>query len=184
VGPAYASDPRIVILNADAFTYQPSQGQRYGMVWHDIWEGIEIANLEQMAMLRRRLDQIADWQGCSAEDLCVRWSAREAAKPGPYQVWARDQLLLYLTALVQVGRINGPLLRKYVPDRLWPRPKHMRCRTYMRLTARHGATAAHHEREPCSRPTYSRSLWFGSRPASTLTSPTGSASGRAPQVLP
>ena len=90
VAPAYAGDPRLTIVNADAFTYQPPQGQRYGMVWHDIWDGIGTANLEQMAMLRRKFDQIADWQGCWAEDLCVRWAAREAATPDPYQAWARD----------------------------------------------------------------------------------------------
>ena len=99
VAPTYAGDRRLAIVNADAFTYQPPQGQRYAMVWHDIWDGIRTANLEQMVTLRRKFDQIADWQGCWAEDLCVRWAAREAAKPGPYQGWARDQLLLYLTAL-------------------------------------------------------------------------------------
>src|SRR5687767_12059528 len=46
VGPAYAGDPRLAIVNADAFKYQPPQGQRYSMVWHDIWDGIRTANLE------------------------------------------------------------------------------------------------------------------------------------------
>jgi len=115
VAPTYAGDRRLAIVNADAFTYQPPQGQRYAMVWHDIWDGIRTANLEQMAMLRRKFDQIADWQGCWVEDLCMRWAAREAGTPGPYQEWARDQLLLYLTALVQVDEAMAPLLRKYEP---------------------------------------------------------------------
>ena len=80
------------------------------MVWHDIWDGIRTANLEQMAMLRRKFDQIADWQGCWAEDLCMRWAAREAASPGPYQAWAQDQLLLYLTALVHEAGAGKAIL--------------------------------------------------------------------------
>ena len=81
VGSTYAGDRRLAIVNADAFTYQPPEGRRYGMVWNDIWDGIRrsAANLKQMAMLRRKFDQIADWQGCWAEDLCMRWAAREAA---------------------------------------------------------------------------------------------------------
>ena len=74
------------------------------MVWHDIWDGIGTANLAADGNAESKFDQIADWQGCRAEDLCMRWAAREAAAPGP-SAWAQGRLLLYLTATVQTGML-------------------------------------------------------------------------------
>ncbi len=56
VGSAYAGDRRLAIVNADAFTYQPPKDQQYGMVWHDIWDGIRTANLEQMGATEEEYD--------------------------------------------------------------------------------------------------------------------------------
>lgn len=36
VGPTFAHDQRVTIINADAFTWKPPKGIRYTVVWHDI----------------------------------------------------------------------------------------------------------------------------------------------------
>ena len=107
VGSTYAGDRRLAIVNADAFIYQPPEGRGTACCGTTFGTGSEQRNLEQMAMLRRKFDRIADWQGCWAEDLCMRWAAREAAAAGPYQDWAHDQLLIYLSALVHQAGIGN-----------------------------------------------------------------------------
>ncbi len=60
---------RIEIIEADALTWKPPPGIRYGGVWHDIWPTICADNLEQMKQLksrfRRRSNVIGAW--CEAE---------------------------------------------------------------------------------------------------------------------
>lgn len=68
VGPHFSNDPRVTIVHADAFDYQPARGERFDFVWHDIWDDITSDNLEPMTRL-------------------VRKYARRAAKQG---VWSRD----------------------------------------------------------------------------------------------
>jgi hypothetical protein len=100
VGPTYADDPRLTIVHADAFTYQPPPGRRYAMVWHDIWDRISVTNLEPMAALIRKYEPIADWQGCWAEDLSIRCAAREAADTPA----AAESVLRYLQSSVHPHR--------------------------------------------------------------------------------
>jgi spermidine synthase len=70
-GPAYA-DPRVEVVTASAFEYQPPNGIRYGMVWHDIWDDICGDNLPEMTKLKRKYGRRADWQGCWCEWQCRR----------------------------------------------------------------------------------------------------------------
>lgn len=67
VGPHYAGDPRVKIINADAFTYIPPKGVRYGAVWHDIWDELCGDNIESMTKLKRKYGRRCDWQGCWGE---------------------------------------------------------------------------------------------------------------------
>lgn len=71
VGPHYANDQRVEIINADAYTYQPPKGVRYAAVWHDIWDDIWddlcSANLPLMTKLKRKYGRRTDWQGCWSE---------------------------------------------------------------------------------------------------------------------
>lgn len=53
---------RLEVIQADAMTWQPPKGVRYGMVWHDIWTYICGDNYEQMKTLHRRYERIAEWQ--------------------------------------------------------------------------------------------------------------------------
>ncbi|XAI96552.1 methyltransferase [Microcystis phage Mae-JY35] len=71
VGPHY-SDPRLEIVNASAFDYQPPKGVRYGAVWHDIWDTICADNLPEMHRLHRKYGRRADWQGSWCRWECER----------------------------------------------------------------------------------------------------------------
>lgn len=71
VGPHYR-DPRVELVCADAFTYQPPKGVRYGMVWHDIWPTICADNLPEMHRLHRKYGKRCDWQGSWARYECER----------------------------------------------------------------------------------------------------------------
>ena len=71
VGPHY-TDPRVEIIRADAYAYQPPKGVRYGMVWHDIWSDICSDNLEGMKKLHRKYGRRADWQGSWCRYECER----------------------------------------------------------------------------------------------------------------
>lgn len=62
-------DERLTIIQADALTWRPPKGKRYGVVWHDIWDHICEDNLPEMHTLHRRYGRRCDWQGswCRAE---------------------------------------------------------------------------------------------------------------------
>jgi hypothetical protein len=74
VGPHYGVDPRVEIVHASAFDYQPPKNMRYHAVWHDIWDFICPDNLVEMAALHRKYGRRTDWQGswCRAECLAGR----------------------------------------------------------------------------------------------------------------
>lgn len=76
-GPHYASDPRVTIVHASAFDYQPPKGARYGAVWHDIWDTISASNLPEMGRLHRKYGRRADWQGSWARWQCESAQRRE-----------------------------------------------------------------------------------------------------------
>jgi len=69
-------DGRLTLVHDDAFEYDPPKGVRYGMVWHDIWDGICSDNLVQMTRLKRKYGRRADWQGCWCEHLCRQQERR------------------------------------------------------------------------------------------------------------
>lgn len=68
VGPHYQNlyGNMLEIVNADAFTYKPT-AKSYGVVWHDIWDGICSDNLESMTKLKRKYGRRAEHQGCWCE---------------------------------------------------------------------------------------------------------------------
>lgn len=76
VGPSYASDPRVEIVHASAFDYQPPKGIVYGCVWHDIWDDLCGDNLPEMTKLKRKYGRKADWQGCWGEYETRRYMRR------------------------------------------------------------------------------------------------------------
>jgi len=66
---------RLTIVHGDAFGFPLLLQDRYGMVWHDIWDTISPDNVAEMTRLKRKYGRRADWQGCWAEDQC-RWMKR------------------------------------------------------------------------------------------------------------
>jgi len=71
VGPTYTHDPRVTIHEGDAFTYQWPKGQRWNIVWHDIWSTLCTDNLEEMGKLHRRFGRRCDWQGSWGKDFLL-----------------------------------------------------------------------------------------------------------------
>lgn len=69
VAPTYTCDPRVNILEGDAFTYQWPKGKRWSIVWHDIWNTLCTDNLEEMAALHRRFGHRCDWQGSWGKEM-------------------------------------------------------------------------------------------------------------------
>ena len=53
----------LAIIEADIFEWLPEKGERFGMVWFDIWDDMNADNLPQMAKLSRRFTRFADWYG-------------------------------------------------------------------------------------------------------------------------
>lgn len=63
---------KLEIIQADALTWKPPKGIKYGMVWHDIWPDITGDNYEEMKKLHRRFGRFADWQGSWCRSECRR----------------------------------------------------------------------------------------------------------------
>ncbi len=76
VGPTYLSDPRVEIIQADAYEYKPNKGERFDYVWHDIWDEISTGNLPDMTRLVRKYQRIADMQGVWSRDMARREKRR------------------------------------------------------------------------------------------------------------
>jgi spermidine synthase len=70
VAPTYAPDPRVEIIQADCFDYEPPKGMRFNAVWHDIWDYICGDNLPEMHKLHRRYGRRADWQWSWCRERC------------------------------------------------------------------------------------------------------------------
>jgi spermidine synthase len=48
------TDPRLKIVEGDAFTWRPDPGIRYDVIYHDIWPYITTANLPEITRLHQR----------------------------------------------------------------------------------------------------------------------------------
>jgi spermidine synthase len=72
----YFTDPRLIIINADAFEYTPPKGEKYDFVWHDIWDYICADNLPEMTKLHRKYARKTSWQDSWAKDLCKQQNRR------------------------------------------------------------------------------------------------------------
>ncbi len=55
---------RVEVFEADAFKWEPPQGRRFTVCWHDIWPDPQApGNAEEMQRLEERYRQWCDWQG-------------------------------------------------------------------------------------------------------------------------
>lgn len=68
VGP-HITDPRVNIINADALEWRPARGQRFDVVWHDIWTNVLNADDKpEVTKLRRAYGRRCGWQSCWSEE--------------------------------------------------------------------------------------------------------------------
>ncbi len=67
---------RFECINADAYEYRPPKGERYAVVWHDIWDYLCGDNLPEMARLHRKYGRRADWQGSWGKEAIQRHERR------------------------------------------------------------------------------------------------------------
>jgi spermidine synthase len=63
---------RLTIVHADALEWKAPRGERYNVVWHDIWDDICADNLDSMKKLHRKYGRRCDWQGSWCRHLCER----------------------------------------------------------------------------------------------------------------
>lgn len=61
-------EDRVTIYEADALTWKPPTGERWDVVWHDIWTDICSDNAKEMTGLKRKYGRRCWWQGCWCED--------------------------------------------------------------------------------------------------------------------
>lgn len=78
VGSQY-QDPRLKIIHADAFTYEPDQV--YDFVWHDIWSDIFVGNLLEMNTLFLKYRHfVREYQGFWAFKECEKYLSEDWRK--------------------------------------------------------------------------------------------------------
>jgi hypothetical protein len=70
-------DPRLEIINYDAYEYKPPKGVRYGYVWHDIWDTLCSDNLKLMEKLHRKYGRRCDQQDSWGRTFLKREQRRE-----------------------------------------------------------------------------------------------------------
>lgn len=80
VAPAFGHDPRCEIFQADAFEWEPPEGERYDFVWHDVWTTYSARNLQQMAVLFAKYGPVASWQGAWGQARCEELALQQAAR--------------------------------------------------------------------------------------------------------
>jgi hypothetical protein len=67
----------LTVIHADAFEWKPMNGEKWGMVWHDIWPDICSDNLVEMGKLCRKFARRAEWQSCWNYDWTKRLKRQE-----------------------------------------------------------------------------------------------------------
>jgi hypothetical protein len=77
VAPHYESDPRVTVHHADAYLINWPTGRVWDVVWHDIWEDLNVDNLPDMFRLHRRYGARAHWQGSWGKSLVLAERRRE-----------------------------------------------------------------------------------------------------------
>lgn len=75
VGPHF-DDPRVEIVQANAYEYVPEKGAVFDYAWHDIWDDLSADNFPLMAKLTRKYARRAEAQGVWSRDEVRRLERR------------------------------------------------------------------------------------------------------------
>jgi spermidine synthase len=90
VGPHTPKDPRLTIVQADAFAYKPTT--KFDVIYFDIWPSTTTDNLPEMAKLHRRYGrflQTGGWMESWQRGLLRARRRREQREEREYQSFAR-----------------------------------------------------------------------------------------------
>ena len=99
VGPYWKTKygDRLKIIEGDAYTWQPEVGQRWAVVWHDIWDNLSTDNLVGMSKLHRRFGRrCVCWQGSWCVDVLRARQRKE--KKAHHTGWAGVSEVLKIAA--------------------------------------------------------------------------------------
>jgi hypothetical protein len=74
VGPTYTADPRVNIIEADAYAQAKAwpPGTRWDLAWHDIWTDPSTDTLDDMTRLHRSYGRRVRWQGSWGREMLLR----------------------------------------------------------------------------------------------------------------
>lgn len=65
----HIADERVTVINADALEWRPAKGERFDVVWHDIWTNVMNSDDKPTATkLRRAYGPRCGWQSCWSEE--------------------------------------------------------------------------------------------------------------------
>jgi len=78
---AIAKQATLVIKLDDCFTWKPPKGERWNVVWHDVWDTICTDNLPEMSKMHRRFGRRCDWQGSWCRERLLFERRREQRDP-------------------------------------------------------------------------------------------------------
>lgn len=76
-------DPRLTVIHADAFEWQPPKNKRWNYVWHDIWPDLCTDNLKEMAKLHRKYGRRCDNQDSWSKEL-LKYRKRQEDRQDAY----------------------------------------------------------------------------------------------------
>lgn len=71
---------RLKIVRGDAMEHRPRKGERWNVVWHDIWPTISADNLKPMQQLCARFRTRCSWQDCWARPTCRKLARAERGR--------------------------------------------------------------------------------------------------------
>jgi hypothetical protein len=89
VGPHYTDDPRVNIIQADAYEQAKAwpTGTRWDVGWSDIWMDMDTDDLAGHARLNRSYGQRCQWHECWVHDLLVARRRAEREEERRWEAW-------------------------------------------------------------------------------------------------
>lgn len=82
-------DPRLTVINADAYEWVPPKGRRWNAIWHDIWNDLCTDNLTGMTKLHRKYARRCDYQASWCKGELEYQKRRERANDYSYILGGR-----------------------------------------------------------------------------------------------
>lgn len=94
---------KVTVIQADALEWLPPKGQRWNVVWHDIWPQISLDDCDERSLLKRRFGRRTDWQGAWGD-----WDINRMKRDD--RAWERNMKLI--ESFVNSGRLLEQLQEK------------------------------------------------------------------------